>query len=120
VIVTGTVDDVRPWIARAPVYVVPQRVGGGSRLKILEALAMGRPVVSTTVGAEGLAVESGRHLVLADTPEDFAGAISTLLIDAPRRRALGAAGRALIDAEYRWEQIAPLQGALWRRAMAGG
>jgi glycosyltransferase involved in cell wall biosynthesis len=118
-VVTGTVDDVRPWIARGSVYVVPLRVGGGSRLKILEALAMGQAVVSTTVGAEGLDLEAGRHFVAADTPEDFAEAVSGLLDDPVRRRALGAAGRALIDARYRWEQIAPLQGALWRRAIEG-
>ena len=64
--VTGTVDDVRPSIAEAAVYVVPLRAGSGTRLKIFEALAMGKAVVSTTVGAEGLAIESGRHFVAAD------------------------------------------------------
>jgi glycosyltransferase involved in cell wall biosynthesis len=118
VIVTGTVDDVRPYIAGASVYVVPLRIGGGSRLKILEALAMGRAVVSTTVGAEGLDLEPGVNILFEDTPPGFAAAINTLWRDEPRRRALGQAGRQVIDRQYRWEQIAPLQGALWRRAAA--
>jgi glycosyltransferase involved in cell wall biosynthesis len=118
VIVTGTVDDVRPYIAGAAVYVVPLRIGGGSRLKILEALAMGRAVVSTTVGAEGLDLEPGVNILFEDTPEGFTAAINQLWQDEPRRRALGQAGRQVIDRQYRWEQIAPLQGALWRRAAA--
>jgi glycosyltransferase involved in cell wall biosynthesis len=118
IVVTGTVEDVRPFIAGAAVYVVPLRAGGGSRLKILEALAMGRAVVSTTVGAEGLDLEPGTHVVIEDTAESFAGAIMALWDDAPRRTMLGANGRSLIEDRYRWEQIAPLQGALWRRAIA--
>ena len=118
IVVTGTVDDVRPFIAGAAVYVVPLRAGGGSRLKILEALAMGRAVVSTTVGAEGLDLQPGTHVVIEDTAEGFARAIMALWDDAARRNALGANGRSLIEERYRWEQIAPLQGALWRRAIA--
>jgi glycosyltransferase involved in cell wall biosynthesis len=115
---TGTVDDVRPYIGAAAVYVVPLRVGGGSRLKILEAFSMGRAVVSTTVGAEGLEVEPGTHLLLEDTAEGFAAAVTALWNDAERRRTLGLRGRALIEARYRWEQIAPRQGEVWRRAIA--
>lgn len=115
---TGTVDDVRPYITNAAVYVVPLRVGGGSRLKILEAFSMGRAVVSTTVGAEGLDVESGKHLLLEDTAPRFAAAVTALWNDSARRRALGDAGRALIEERYRWEQIAPRQGEVWRRAIA--
>jgi glycosyltransferase involved in cell wall biosynthesis len=118
IIATGTVDDVRPYIADAAVYVVPLRVGGGSRLKILEAFSMGRAVVSTTVGAEGLDVESGKHLLLEDTAEGFASAVTALWRDAGRRRALGMAGRTLIEERYRWEQIAPRQGEVWLRAIA--
>ena len=73
--ITGTVDDVRPYVERAAVYVVPLRIGGGSRLKILEAMAMGRAVVSTTVGAEGLDVVHDRHLLLADAPRSFADSV---------------------------------------------
>jgi len=106
VTVTGTVDDVRPYISEAAVYVVPLRVGGGSRLKILEALAMKKAVVSTSVGAEGLEVTPGRHLELADTPQQFAQKVSILLHDAPRRTQLGEAGRRLVEERYGWDSIA--------------
>jgi glycosyltransferase involved in cell wall biosynthesis len=118
-VVTGTVDDVRPWIAKAAVYVVPLRAGGGSRLKILEALAMRRAVVSTAVGAEGLDVESGRHVQIADRPRDFAAAISGLFDDRDRAAALGQAGRERVEALYGWDRIAPIQAALWRRILRG-
>src|SRR6266849_5368055 len=85
--VTGTVEDVRPSIAEAEVYVVPLRIGGGTRLKIFEALAMGKPVVSTTVGAEGLPLTSGRHVLLADEPAAFARAVVSLLRHPEERRA---------------------------------
>jgi glycosyltransferase involved in cell wall biosynthesis len=104
--VTGTVDDVRPFIGEAAVYVVPLRAGGGTRLKIFEALAMGKAVVSTTVGAEGLALEPGRHFAAADDPDAFAGTVVELLRDAARRRALGQAGRDLVEAHYSWPTIA--------------
>ena len=104
--VTGTVDDVRPYVARGSVYVVPLRVGGGTRLKIFEALAMGKPVVSTTVGAEGLPLVPGEHFLAADEPARFAGAVVSLLQDPVRRRALGAAGRRLVEERYSWPQVA--------------
>lgn len=118
VVVTGTVEDVRPFIANAAVYVVPLRAGGGSRLKILEALAVGRAVVSTTVGAEGLDVQPGVNIVIEDTAGGFAAAISDLWQDEARRATLGANGRLLIEQRYRWEQIAPRQGAVWAGAIA--
>ena len=105
VAVTGTLDDVRPAIAEGSVYVVPLRAGSGTRIKIFEALAMGRAVVSTTVGAEGLALESGRHFVAADTPHDFAQAVIRLLRDPGKRTALGDAGRALVEANYSWAMV---------------
>jgi glycosyltransferase involved in cell wall biosynthesis len=104
--VTGTVDDVRPFIGEGSVYVVPLRAGGGTRLKIFEALAMARPVVSTTVGAEGLALESGRHFIAADEPETFADTVIALLRSPERRRSLGQAGRDLVEACYSWPTIA--------------
>lgn len=104
--VTGTVDDVRPSIGEASVYVVPLRAGGGTRIKIFEALAMSKPVVSTTVGAEGLALEHGRHFLAADDPNDFADAVISLLRDGNRRQALGQAGRNLVEAHYSWRMVA--------------
>lgn len=107
VIVTGRVEDVRPYIAGAQVYVAPLRMGSGTRLKLLEAMAMGAAIVSTRLGAEGLPVQSGRHLLLADTSADFAEAVIALL-DAPaQRKALGQAARQLVEAEFDWARIIP-------------
>jgi glycosyltransferase involved in cell wall biosynthesis len=103
---TGTVDDVRPYVAASSVVVVPLRAGGGTRLKIFEALAMGKAVVSTTVGAEGLPLEPGTHFLQADEPEAFARAVVSLLRDPGRRLDLGNAGRALVEARYSWAQVA--------------
>ena len=80
----------------AAVYVVPLRIGGGTRLKIFEAMAMGKAVVSTTVGAEGLPVVSGEHLLIADEPVSFAKAIVRLLRDRHHRERIGSAARALV------------------------
>src|SRR5207253_10840240 len=93
--VTGTVSDVRPYVARAAVCVVPLRVGGGTRLKIFESLAMGKAVVSTSVGAEGLPLVAGEHFLRADDPSDFAHAVVRLLRDRDLRRRLGLTGRRL-------------------------
>jgi len=100
--VTGPVDDIRPEVERATVVVVPIRVGGGTRFKILEAMAMGKAVVSTTVGAEGIDVRHGRDILLADEPEDFAVQVGRLLENASLRQRMGTAGRALIEGRYCW------------------
>jgi len=108
----ASVPEIPPYVARAAVCVVPLRVGGGSRLKIPEALAMERPVVSTTVGAEGLQLED--TVTLADGPEEFAAAIVRHLRD-PRPNTRG---RELVLQRYTWDRIAPLQAAAWRAAAA--
>ncbi len=105
IVVTGGVEDIRPFVRDASVYVVPIRVGGGTRLKILEAMAMGKPVVSTTVGAEGIAHTPGRDIVLADAPDDFVRAVVSLLEDADRRRSTGAAARDLVLRTYDWDIV---------------
>jgi glycosyltransferase involved in cell wall biosynthesis len=105
VTITGTVPDVRPWMNRAAVFVVPLRVGGGTRLKILEALASGRAVVSTSLGCEGLDVKHGDNILVADTPAAFADAVVRCLRDPGLRRELGARGRALVEQRYRWDAI---------------
>jgi sugar transferase (PEP-CTERM/EpsH1 system associated) len=102
--VTGAVADVTPHLAAAQVAVAPLLVGSGTRMKILEAFAMGKAVVSTTIGAEGLSVVSGEHLTVADAPTDFAAAVIALLRDDARRTRYGAAGRRLVEAEYGWER----------------
>jgi len=99
---TGEVPDVRPFLRRAAVVTVPVRMGGGTRLKVLEGLALGRPMVSTTLGCEGIAVRDGEHLLIADGAEAFAGAIVRLFEDAATAGALGAAGRALMERSYSW------------------
>jgi glycosyltransferase involved in cell wall biosynthesis len=104
--VTGTVEDVRPHLGAAAVMVVPLRVGGGTRLKIFEGLAMGKAVVSTAIGAEGLPLEDGVHFLCADRPEVFAAAVLRLLDDAGLRRRLGAAGRRLVEERYGWPRVA--------------
>jgi polysaccharide biosynthesis protein PslH len=102
VVVTGRVPDVRPYLARAAVTVVPVRIGGGTRLKVVEALAMGKAVVSTTLGCEGLAVIDGEHVLLADDAAGFAAAILRVLADPDEGRRLGSAGRALVVDHYSW------------------
>jgi glycosyltransferase involved in cell wall biosynthesis len=100
------------------VFVVPLRVGGGSRLKILNALAMGKAVVSTSIGAEGLDVEDGKHLLLADTPETFTERTVALLRDPAKRRRLGIAGRALVEARSGWDAVAGRLEGAWNAAVA--
>ncbi|HEX6178953.1 MAG TPA: glycosyltransferase family 4 protein, partial [Thermoanaerobaculia bacterium] len=102
---TGTVDDVRPYVRDGAVFVVPLRIGSGTRLKIFEALAMGKAVVSTTVGAEGLGLDHGAHFLQADTPADFASAVISLLRDPQRRDALGTAARDLVESRYSWPKV---------------
>lgn len=119
VVVTGEVPDVKPYLARSSIVIVPLRVGGGSRLKILEAFACGRPVVSTTVGAEGLEIEPGRDLHLADEPQEFAEAVNRLLRDPLQRADLVHAARQLVEARYGWDTIADTQARFWRMALTG-
>jgi sugar transferase (PEP-CTERM/EpsH1 system associated) len=106
--VTGYVDDVRPFIARSAVYVVPLKVGGGTRLKLLQAMAMGKAIVSTSLGCEGIEVEAGRHLLIADEPASFADSVVRLINDPERRTQQGLAARALAVSAHDWRQIIPL------------
>ncbi|MGH8161991.1 MAG: glycosyltransferase family 4 protein [Gammaproteobacteria bacterium] len=103
---TGRVADVRPYIADASVYIVPLRIGGGTRLKVFEALAMGKAVVSTSIGVEGLPLRDGEHFVRADAPRDFAESVVALLRDPERRRTLGETGRRLVVEHYAWPRVA--------------
>jgi hypothetical protein len=102
--VTGSVPDVRPYLMRSSVMVVPLRLGGGTRLKILEAMASGLPVVSTTVGAQGLNVTHGENILLADEPEAFAACTVELLTNVDLYRRLATQGRALA-ANYDWSEL---------------
>jgi polysaccharide biosynthesis protein PslH len=106
VTVTGRVEDVRPYLAGATVYVMPFRMGSGTRLKLIEAMAVGVPMVSTRLGAEGFPVEDGRELLLAEEPEAFARAVLRLLDDEELRARLRAAGRHLAW-QYDWRRVMP-------------
>ena len=110
--VTGGVPDVRPYLERAAVFVVPLRVGGGTRLKIYEALAMAKPVVSTTIGAEGLPLDDGEELLLADDAETFAASVVRLLQYPESATALGRRGAERVRAEFGWRGVAARFAAL--------
>lgn len=102
---TGFVDDVRSHIASTAVSVVPLRIGGGTRLKILEAMAMARPIVTTSLGMEGIRAEPGRDLLVADAPADFAAAVGQVLDSPALATRLGCSARALVEARYSWEAV---------------
>jgi glycosyltransferase involved in cell wall biosynthesis len=114
---TGFVEDLRPHVESASVVIAPLRIGGGTRLKVLEAMAMAAPVVSTSLGAEGIAVTSGREVLLADTAETFAAEVIRVLRDDGLAAELGGAGRRLIERSYDWRASARALEALHRRAI---
>lgn len=106
IVVTGRVEDVRPFIEEARCYIVPIRIGGGTRLKIFEAMAMAKPVVSTTIGAEGLPIADGTDLVVADTPESFAAAVVRILKDDAWAARLGAQAASTVRERFGWDRVA--------------
>lgn len=103
--VTGFVDDVRPYMARAKALVVPLRSGGGTRLKILEGLSFGVPTVSTSVGAEGINLTDGVDILIGDTPEQFAAQVVQLLKNEALGHRLANAGRRLVEEQYSWQAV---------------
>ena len=105
--VTGYVEDLRPFVAGSAVLIVPLHAAGGMRVKILEAWARGLPIVSTTIGAEGLKVRPGENILIADTPERFAQAVIRLLRDPAYRRQLAVAGRQWVEQHYNWRTVYP-------------
>ncbi len=115
--VTGRVDDVAPYLQSASLSIVPLRVGGGTRLKILEALAAGKPLVSTRVGAEGIPAEKAGGVVLADEPDAFARAVCDLLDDPGRRREMGGQGRQFVLAHHHWPIVGEELEAVYARAV---
>lgn len=105
IIVTGYVEDLRSMLGRCSVVIVPLRIGGGTRIKILEAMAAGKAVVSTEIGCEGLDVQHRKHLLIADQPEEFSRCCLDLMADRVQREVLGKNGRRLIEERYRWELV---------------
>ncbi|MDX1395210.1 MAG: glycosyltransferase family 4 protein [Gemmatimonadota bacterium] len=116
--VLGFVDDLRETVRAAAVFVCPYRDGGGTRLKVLDALAMRKAMVSTSIGAEGLPLEPGRHYLLADTALHFADAVIELFRSPERRRELGEAGREFVEAHYDWSGIGARLYDVYERAVA--
>lgn len=106
VTLTGWVDDTRPYLARSAVVIVPLRIGGGTRMKIYEAMAMGKPVVSTTIGAEGLPVTHNENILIADSPEVFAEKLLSLLRDSQTRRQIGRHARTFVEEHFAWKYVA--------------
>lgn len=118
--VTGEVPDVRPYLGRAAVVTVPIRTGSGTRLKVVEGLAMGRPMVSTTLGCEGVSVRDGEHLLIADSADRFAGAVMQLFDEPEYGATLGRAGRAKMVEEYSWEYAGELLESLYQDVLGAG
>jgi glycosyltransferase involved in cell wall biosynthesis len=124
--VTGTVPDVRPYLERAAVSVVPLRIGGGTRLKIYEMMAMGVPVVSTAIGAEGLPIRHGEHLLIADTADEQVSAVSALLLDPAGAERLAVNALRYLQQHCSWDAVAesflaqcPRRSATGQRSCAG-
>lgn len=119
IVVTGRVDDVRPYMERAAAYIVPLRIGGGTRLKIFEAMAMEQAIVSTTIGAEGLPVRDGVELLLADTPESFAQAVVRLLSEDALAKKLGDRAATTVRKSFGWDKVAETFSTICERVLSG-
>jgi len=118
IVVTGEVPDVRPHLVEAAVLVVPIRMGGGTRLKVVEGLSLAKAMVSTSLGCEGVNVRDGEQLLVADTPREFAAAIVRLFEDRALGAELGRAGRARMEQEYSWDHAGDLLEELYRRVLS--
>jgi glycosyltransferase involved in cell wall biosynthesis len=103
---TGFVKDIRPYVHKASVFIVPLRIGGGTKLKVLDALANGKAVVTTSIGAEGIDIKHNKHVIIADSPEDFSIAVLRLISNRNLRIKLGRAGREVVLSKYQWASIA--------------
>jgi sugar transferase (PEP-CTERM/EpsH1 system associated) len=114
--VTGRVEDIRPYVARAAAFVVPIRVGGGTRLKIFEAMAMAKPVISTTIGAEGLPLRDGRELLIADHPERFAEAVVRVMTDERLAARIGEQAYRCVTEQFGWGRAASAFSQICERA----
>jgi glycosyltransferase involved in cell wall biosynthesis len=106
IIVTGYVKDVRDYVAKSQVFIVPLRIGGGMRIKIIEAMAMGKAVVSTSIGAEGIEAKNNEEIIIKDREEGLANAITDLLVDEEKRKRIGEKALELVKEKYMWEKVA--------------
>ena len=118
IVVTGRVEDVRPFMEEAAVYIVPLRIGGGTRLKIYEAMAMEKPIVSTSIGAEGLPVNDGKEILLADTPESFAEAVVRLIEQEGLASEIGKRAATKVREQFGWDIVAESFASICERTIA--
>lgn len=116
---TGYIDDIRPTVHDAACYIVPLRVGGGTRLKILDAWAMGKAVVSTSVGCEGLGGTDGVNILIRDEPQDFADAVVQVCNDSSQRRSLGTEARVVAEEIFDWKRVGTRQSGLYTQLRQG-
>lgn len=118
--VLGFVDDVRPWLRECSVYVAPLRAGGGTKLKVLTAMACGAAIVSSPIGAEGIELENGREMWVEDSPQATADRVLALLTDSAERRRLGESGRRLVERLYSWPRIGEINEQVYQTALKLG
>lgn len=117
---TGMLGDIRPIVSESAVFVVPLRVGGGTRLKILDAMSLGKAIVSTSIGCEGIDVEDGENIAIADDADGFAEKVIELLKDKEERESIGGNARQSVEEKYSWTKIAPLLGDLYKNLARAG
>ena len=117
--VRGYVDDIRPYVRSAAVFVVPLNIGGGTRLKILDAMAMGKAIISTSIGCEGLHLKNNEDILIADDTNEFAEKILMLFRDDGLRKRIGLSARKTVTERYSWEKIALNLDKLYMKASAG-
>lgn len=117
VVVTGYVDDVRPYLIKASVVVTPMILGMGIKNKILEAMAMEKPIVSTSIGARGIDVSPGENIIIADEPKEFAIRVVELLGDEQLRQKIAKSGRLLVETNYSWEKMADMLNELFEEVV---
>jgi len=118
VTVTGYVEDIRPYVLGSKIYIVPLRMGSGTKLKVLQAMAMGIPVVSTSLGIEGIRVTPGEEILVGDTPEEFARQVIALLNDEGKRTAMARRAREVVVQQYDWQQLIPRLEAVYAQMFA--
>lgn len=119
IFIAGYVDDVRPYMQRASIFIAPMRCGSGTKVKVINAMAMGKAIVSSSVGAEGLKVEPGKDLIITDAPQEFADRVLQLLKEPVRRREMGENARRVVERYYDWRVIYKKMDALYEKVARG-
>jgi len=115
IFIAGYVDDVRPYMQRASIFIAPMRCGSGTKVKVINAMSMGKAIVSSSVGAEGIKVESGKDLIITDAPQEFADQVLRLLKEPARLRQMGENARQVVERYYDWRVIYKKMDALYEK-----